>query len=141
RAWLHRGIALAMVTGLLLPASAGSSLAATYDPSASDGMSVDKQSTGGTSRDKSFEELTAEDLFSQPIYELVKKDWDAKFKPTTGVSVEIPAASYTANGGAEDLRRVDNFQGKPGQTLVWANDDGWVEWQVDIPQDGLFEMT
>ncbi|HEU5318313.1 MAG TPA: extracellular solute-binding protein, partial [Chloroflexota bacterium] len=141
RGWLHRGIALVLVMGMLLPAFSGSSLAATYDPTAADGTSVDKQTGPATSRDKSFEELTAEDLFSQPIYEFVKADWDKTFKPTTGVSVEVPAVNYVGNGGVEDLRKVDNFQGKPGQTLVWANDDGWVEWELDIPQTGLYQIT
>ncbi|MGI8424960.1 MAG: extracellular solute-binding protein [Chloroflexota bacterium] len=140
RHWLHKCLALAFVTGLVLPAAAPGALAATYDPRAGDGGVV-KQTTGGSGREKSFEELSAEDLFSQPIYELVKADWDKLYKPVIGVSVDIPAVSYTASGGAEDLRRVENFQGRPGPTLVWANDDGWVEWDITVPQTGLYEIT
>ena len=152
--WLHRAMALALITAMVVPASAGSTLAATYDPLAGDGE-VARQTAppspapagpaglgqAGTPREKSFEEITAEDLFAQPIYEVVKKEWDKQLKPTTGVSVDIPASSYIASGGAEDLRLVENFQGKPGSTLVWANDDGWVEWEVNIPQSGLYEVT
>ena len=140
RLWLHKVTALALISGLLLPAAAPGALAATYDPTAGDGE-VAKQTTGGGTRERSFEELTAEDLFSQPIYEVVKADWDKQYKPVTGVSVPVQAVNYTAAGGLEDLRRVDNFQGRPGQTLVWANDDGWVEWEVDLPQTGLYEIT
>lgn len=157
RRWMHKAMALLLVLGMVLPASAGGTLAAPYDPLAGDGLAVDRQTgtnptqpagsgpvqlgQAGSTREKSFEEITAEDLFAQPIYELVKAEWDKKYKPVSGVRVEIPAASYVANGGVEDLRRVDNFQGKPGQTLVWANDDGWVEWEVEIPQAGLYEIT
>src|SRR5687767_14541589 len=99
RGWMHRAMALALVTGMVLPASVSGTLAATYDPTAGDGQTVSKQATGGSGREKSFEELSAEDLFSQPIYEVVKADWDKQYKPVTGVRVDIPAASYTANGG------------------------------------------
>src|SRR5918993_3459481 len=108
RRWLHKVTALALISGLLLPAAAPGALAATYDPTAGDGE-VAKQTTGGGSRERSFEELTAEDLFSQPIYEVVKADWDKQYKPVTGVSVPIQATSYTASGGLEDLRTVENF--------------------------------
>src|SRR5688500_10214165 len=118
RLWLHRLVALALVSGLLLPAAAPGALAATYDPNLGDGE-VAKQTTPGTSREKSFEELRAEDLFSQPIYEVVKADWDKQYKPVSGAgaTVTLPAVNYTASGGLEDLRRVENFQGRPGQTL------------------------
>src|SRR5687767_10875134 len=112
RLWLNRVMALALVSGLLLPAAAPAALAATYDPAGD--ADVSKQTTGGAQREKSFEELSAEDLFSQPIYEVVKADWDTQYKPVTGVSVALPAVNYTASGGIEDLRRVDNFQGRPG---------------------------
>src|ERR687894_327764 len=102
RRWLHRVTALALISGLLLPAAAPGALAATYDPSAD--ADVAKQAVGGDTRVRTFEDLTAEDLFSQPIYEVVKADWDKQYKPVTGVSVAVPAASYTASGGLEDLR-------------------------------------
>jgi ABC-type glycerol-3-phosphate transport system substrate-binding protein len=147
--WLHRGMAVALVAGVLLPALPGGTFAATIDPTA-DGDLVTPQTTGQpvqpvpasqTGATKAFEDLSAEDLFSQPIYEVVKAEWDKKYKPTTGQRVDISAANYSALGGSEDARKVDNFQGKPGQTLIWANDDGWVEWTVDIPQTGLYEIN
>src|SRR5439155_17011878 len=96
--------------------------------------------------DKSFEDLSPEDLFGQPIYEVVKAQWDKEFQPTQGVEIRIPAANYSSAdvpalaNGKDGLQKVANFQGRPGPALLWANDDGWVEWQVDIPQKGLYEI-
>src|SRR5581483_5733252 len=93
------------------------------------------------SQGKSIEDLSPEDLLTQPTYETVKAEWDKQFQPATGVEITIPAASYTASGGIEGLQVVDNFQGRPGQTLLWTKDDGWVEWTFDVPQSGLYEIT
>jgi ABC-type glycerol-3-phosphate transport system substrate-binding protein len=91
---------------------------------------------------KAFEELTPEDLFGQPIYAAVKAQWDMDgFKAVPGAEIVIPAASYAATDGLGELQVQDNFQGKPGPTLLWTHDDGWVEWNVDVPQTGLYELT
>ena len=142
---LQRIMAPVLIAGMLLPAFAfpvaGSGPALSVDPElarSASGQATDNQ------RGKSFEELSAEDLFSQPIYEVVKKEWDAAgLRPVpTGTEIVIPAANYLANGGNEGLQVVENFQGRPGATLLWTNDDeGWVEWEVNAPVTGLYQMT
>lgn len=92
---------------------------------------------------KSYEDMTAEDLFAQPIYEVVKAEWDKTFKPVPqGTEVVLNAANYSGAGGNEDLEVQQNFQGKPGPTLLWKSDaEGYVDWNVNIPADGLYEIT
>ena len=35
----------------------------------------------------------------------------------------------------------ESFQGKAGPTLLWTVDDGWVEWDVDVPVSGFYEIS
>lgn len=164
--WVQRVMAPLLLVGLFLPAaSGGQSFAANYDPSQEGGAAVAQQQVtpaqppapqqvtpaqqlvppqqaGQQSRgDKSFENLSPEDLFAQPIYQVVKEQWDKQFTMATGVEVRVPAINYSASGGLEGLQQVENFQGRPGSALLWTQDDGWVEWDVSVPQDGLYEIT
>ena len=87
--------------------------------------------------------MTAEDLFGQPIYADVKAQWDqAGFKPVpAGTEVRIAGGAYADTDGLGNLQVQDGFQGKPRSTLLWTNDDGWVEWDVNVPVSGLYEVT
>ena len=149
--WLHRTLAPVLLAGMVLPGvSGGPAFAAGDDPNAASGGALHQQQpqTPPTTprSDKPFEELTTDELFGQPIYEVVKAEWDKEFKPTTGVEIKVPAADYSAAdvpalaNGQPGLRKVDNFQGRPGTTLIWANDEGWVEWQFEVPQKGYYEI-
>src|SRR3954452_2242676 len=147
--WLRRLMVPMMLAGILLPAApagpAGAQGApatptrgAAAHPPTSQPAAAAQQQTGAT---KSFEDLSPEDLFAQPQYETIKPEWEKTFKPVPGVDIAIPAASYTSSGGQEGLQTADNFQGRPGTTLLWTQDDGYVEWTVNVPQSGLYEIT
>lgn len=90
--------------------------------------------------------LLPEDIFVQPIYEERRREWEKqgiKAAPQ-GTEIRIPAVGYAAAGGfstAGPLEAVENYQGRPGKTLLWIENDGWVEWEFDTPLSGLYEIT
>ncbi|MBI3970266.1 MAG: extracellular solute-binding protein [Chloroflexi bacterium] len=137
--WLYRALAPLLLASLVLPLAPRDTNAANVDWTRDGDTGAVHQQTPPT--EKPFEELAPEDLFGQPIYEVVKAQWDKTFKPAKGIEIKIPAVDYVASGGLEGLQRAENFQGRPGATLLWTIDDGWVEWEVDIPQTGLYEIT
>jgi ABC-type glycerol-3-phosphate transport system substrate-binding protein len=119
---------------------AAPAFAANEAPPAGQAQYAPQDQATPTDTTSSDEALGAETL-TQPIYAVVKAEWDKQYKPTTGIDIAIPAVDYTASGGLEGLQRVENYQGRPGPALLWTRDDGWVEWTVDIPQTGLYEIT
>ncbi|MGH2352280.1 MAG: hypothetical protein ACRDI2_16520, partial [Chloroflexota bacterium] len=135
--WTQHAMAPVLLAGMLLPAAPVSAA----NPERSLEGVAPAPAQQAAEQEKTFEEMTPEDLFAQPIYADVKAEWDKQFQPATGVEVTIPAANYSAHGGAEGLQVVENFQGKPGETLLWTVDDGWVEWDVNVPVSGLYEIT
>lgn len=52
--------------------------------------------------------------------------------------VIIPAANYTASS-KKDAVLVDEFQGKK-KIIKITNAEEWIEWSVDIPEDGMYSM-
>jgi ABC-type glycerol-3-phosphate transport system substrate-binding protein len=56
-----------------------------------------------------------------------------------GIAVTIRAADYAQASADADLqvRRDDRL----GEDVVdWLNADGWIEWEADIPEDGLYQV-
>src|SRR5919202_26238 len=143
--WLHRIAAPVLLAGMVLPALPDAQALAAGNDGAGEvgGTALNQQQPPPQQvtppSDKSFEDLSPEDLFGQPIYEVVKAEWDKDFQPTQGIEIRIPAVNYAAAdvpalpNGKDGLQKVDNFQGRPGPTLLWANDDRWVEGQGGIP--------
>lgn len=52
--------------------------------------------------------------------------------------IVIPAASYSASGDAQ-ITILNEYEGKRN-VLKWTNQEGWVEWTVEIPEDGLYHL-
>ncbi|MDF2648656.1 MAG: transporter substrate-binding protein, partial [Paenibacillus sp.] len=71
----------------------------------------------------------------------VLTDWMQKgYKPTTQAAITIPGAALTSQADAK-LAAVGSYEGKSG-VLVWKSDrDNWIEYEVDVPQEGLYEMS
>lgn len=55
------------------------------------------------------------------------------------VTIRIPAATYTAVSNLE-FAVAEQFEGKQ-DVLQWQNDGGWIEWTVNVPQTGRYEMA
>ena len=64
----------------------------------------------------------------------------AGLKLVTDVEIAIPGGQFT-DAEAPGLRVVPSFEGRQGQILLWESEEGWVEWEFDAPQSGLYEIS
>ncbi|MFD0716251.1 extracellular solute-binding protein [Paenibacillus sp. GCM10027626] len=55
------------------------------------------------------------------------------------LTVSVRAADYR-NASEEALVNVFRDAEKADDALRWAGDEGWVEWQVDVPQEGVYHI-
>ncbi len=53
------------------------------------------------------------------------------------VTIEIPGAGLTYKQG--DIKVLHNFQGKE-EVLVWTDRQGMVEWEIEVPESGLYQL-
>ena len=58
--------------------------------------------------------------------------------PSPNHQVLIPAASYTNKGNAA-VEVLGEFKGVK-DALCWTNHTGWVEWTVEVPETGIYEI-
>jgi ABC-type glycerol-3-phosphate transport system substrate-binding protein len=58
---------------------------------------------------------------------------------SSGVDITIPATAYSAKSGSGVEVRSDVGESK-GEVLVQSEEDSWVEYQVQIPEDGFYQM-
>jgi ABC-type glycerol-3-phosphate transport system substrate-binding protein len=75
-----------------------------------------------------------------PYYQEMLADWTGKgYKPGTQ-TISIAGASVTA-GSNPELSQVGTYESK-SNVLIWKSDrDNWIEYKVDVAQDGLYEMA
>lgn len=59
--------------------------------------------------------------------------------PAGRESIRIRAASFAAQSEEAGVTVLSEFEGEEG-VLLWSSIRGWVEWTVDIPSDGLYEL-
>lgn len=59
--------------------------------------------------------------------------------PKADKELVIKGTSYTSSNDAT-LKAVSNLQGK-NDVLQWDNEKGYVEWEVDVPTTGLYNMS
>ena len=60
-----------------------------------------------------------------------------KDRPKNYISVN--AVNFTASENAA-IKKADSFEGEK-DVLLWEKEGGWVEWKVNIPQSGLYNMA
>ncbi len=60
-------------------------------------------------------------------------------KDTSGVDIAIEAADYTA-ASPTGVSVQAGIGGRAGEALVMAEEQSWVEYDFDIPQDGFYQM-
>jgi len=62
------------------------------------------------------------------------------YRTAEGPETTVPAADYAAASPEADLRmRYD--EAKAADVVDWTNADGWVEWEVEAPEDGLYDLV
>jgi ABC-type glycerol-3-phosphate transport system substrate-binding protein len=77
----------------------------------------------------------------EPRYAVVREQYRGRgFQPTNGIDIAIPGGAFSARAPEGTVQVVDGFQGHPGLTLLWPEDVPWVEWTVDVPTSGLYQI-
>ncbi|MFK7695625.1 extracellular solute-binding protein [Paenibacillus sp. HJGM_3] len=122
---------LAMAAAVLV---SGNSYTAPITPA----FAADPPATTAASADKPSLALNDE---LGPYYGDVLADWRQKgYKPASQAAIRIPGTALTAQA-PQKLAAEGSYEGKSG-VLVWKSDrDNWIEYEVDIAQDGLYEMA
>ncbi|HHW09439.1 MAG TPA: extracellular solute-binding protein [Firmicutes bacterium] len=108
-------------------------------------------------RELSIEELRKEvNLFDladliDPFYEDVLEGWRAEgIKETEGISITINPTRYAAKYQTEEgekiglpsrVRTVKELDGMKGDILEWLDEETVLEWEVDIPVTGLYNIS
>ncbi|MBP1993107.1 extracellular solute-binding protein [Paenibacillus eucommiae] len=62
-------------------------------------------------------------------------------KPVKGNSIELQAASYHTASEDAMIKVVQDETALGQEVLDWGSAKGWVEWNVDIPESGLYEIA
>ncbi|WP_019421474.1 extracellular solute-binding protein [Paenibacillus sp. OSY-SE] len=74
----------------------------------------------------------------EPYYQETLKQWQADgIQPGTG-EVVIPASQFTAKSDDADVT-TGSYEGK-NNVLIWSNQRGWIEYEVEVSRAGLYEM-
>ncbi|MGI6541597.1 MAG: extracellular solute-binding protein [Limnochordia bacterium] len=82
-----------------------------------------------------------------PLYATVLKEWEeAGYQPVTGVNITIDATKYKRKYASEvgsdaRVQVVRNYAGRPGNTLLWLDEETIIEWEVYIPKSGLYNIA
>ncbi|MFE5320395.1 extracellular solute-binding protein [Paenibacillus sp. NPDC056579] len=75
----------------------------------------------------------------EPYYANVLKGWKDKGIKDGAAPIEISAAK-TSQKSDESVAKVGNYEGK-NNVLIWNSPrESWVEYQIDVPADGLYEI-
>ncbi len=86
--------------------------------------------------------LANEDIRSKlepSFYKYYQKHNDEGAKDTEGFSLSIPSMSYSAISG-EGTRVESNLGERQGDVLALIDENGWVEYTFDVPQNGYYQM-
>jgi len=54
--------------------------------------------------------------------------------------IVIAAARYSAKSADADIERTHDAEAG-GDVMRWTNDTGWVEWELEVQEEGLYEMV
>lgn len=87
----------------------------------------------------SAEEVSAATAVEPVAGGLAYQDYAAAYAdvPSAGCTLEINAADYTAG---EQLSVADAYEGAEGRVLL-TQETGYAEWEIDIPQAGLYAIS
>ncbi len=77
----------------------------------------------------------------EPYYAEMLLEYDALgYAATTGIQVDLAATEYSAANAS--VEAVEALGEKSGAILLWQEGDGtgWVEWMVEVPATGLYNL-
>ncbi|UVI27302.1 extracellular solute-binding protein [Paenibacillus spongiae] len=61
------------------------------------------------------------------------------FKETERLETTVLAADYAAASSDADIQRRKD-ETKQADVIDWSNAKGWVEWEIEVPRDGLYDL-
>jgi ABC-type glycerol-3-phosphate transport system substrate-binding protein len=77
----------------------------------------------------------------EPYYADLLDDFSVQgYTPTVGIQVDLSGGDYSDSDAA--IQVVNELSGKSGEILLWEEGDGtgWVEWTLDVPETGLYNL-
>lgn len=78
----------------------------------------------------------------EPSFAERKAEWDkAGARDTQGVSITVPALRYVAASDPAAVKAVEDPEGQRGKVLAWLKEETWVEWEVNVPESGYYQMS
>ena len=88
-----------------------------------------------------------ESEYLDPLYAEVLAGWrEAGYKDTTGVSITIDPTRYVRKYASEvgsdaRVQVVRDFGGRSGPALLWHDEETIIEWEVNIPKSGFYNIS
>jgi len=77
-------------------------------------------------------------VFIEPFYYDVLQQWQDEGLSAGKDSIEIQAKDFS--DVSSDAINVTSYEGED-EVLLWEEDNGWVEYEVDVQQEGLYEIA
>ena len=77
-------------------------------------------------------------VFIEPFYYEVLQQWEDEGLSAGKDSIEIQAKDFS--DVSSDAINVTSYEGED-EVLLWEEDNGWVEYEVDVQQEGLYEIA
>ena len=80
-------------------------------------------------------------MFSKTNYIAARNSYEKNgYKPTEGIKIELGIKDVIIPGN-ETIKADSNIGNVKEPVLIWEENCEWVEWQVDIPKNGLYEIA
>lgn len=81
----------------------------------------------------------AEDII-EPLFDLKLDEWQKLgYKEVQGVNIVVPAGNYSKSGGGK-FEVKTGIGGRADRALTWTDEESWLEYQVNIPKSGLYNI-
>jgi len=84
-------------------------------------------------------EIMSNSLSQDPYFYEVKKQWEKEQIPAGTKEISINLKSI-ANQSPDASIQIGSYQGE-NDVLLWSKPRGWIEYEVDVAQEGLYEMA
>ncbi|WP_256757798.1 extracellular solute-binding protein [Cohnella sp. WQ 127256] len=83
--------------------------------------------------------IRSSDNASQSYTHWIRSEGYGAYKLATGDAITVMAVDFTeAATDAQVKRRSD--QARETDVIDWNNAKGWIEWQIEVPQAGIYEL-
>lgn len=90
-------------------------------------------------RERGIEIINVQDLL-EPHYDEVLQQWlDEGYEIVTDFELVIDAWDYV-DSSDHAFRVVDSLGGRNARTLLWEEEESWIEWEVTVPKRGLYQL-